>query len=283
MSRLWTLQEGVLAKDLFFRYKGAMISLKLLLGSDLEQISISNVLDQTTGGTLTSLLLPDTKIRAKTADDRIRHLLPNITSRSTTLPLDEPVCLATLLSIDIAPFAGMPTMDNIYTSLPTVPRELAFLQAPRLPTKSLRWAPATLLQQPLQEFTSTTSAGTGNITPQGLVIKAHSIRLKGLVSLGGPKTYRIRVSVGGREHAMQMRVDGCSAAGEGIRESTILLRDGDALDGGRGILVCSVEKDDEGKVQCSYQGGVVLNAQGEDGGKDSIVGEYGGEEEWCVD
>jgi hypothetical protein len=62
-----------------------------------------------------------------------------------TVAADEPICIATLLGLELDDFQGNPTMEAIYRSLNQVPSQLLFVLGPRLDVPGRRWAPSTLM------------------------------------------------------------------------------------------------------------------------------------------
>ena len=96
MTRLWTLQEGRLARNLIFRFRGANASLWDILNHDfgLNDRDIFTNLGVSVDIMLTPLFVESTNI-----SQRFAHLTENLQYRKTTVASDEPICLATLLGL----------------------------------------------------------------------------------------------------------------------------------------------------------------------------------------
>src|ERR1700731_4676931 len=71
-----------------------------------------------------------------------RHILTLLCNCSTSRAIDEPVCLATLLGVDVRPMLDTPRpqrMQKLYTSLGTLPAGLVFLRGPKPNMEGFRW------------------------------------------------------------------------------------------------------------------------------------------------
>ena len=78
---------------------------------------------------------------------RLRRICQAITSRSTSKPHDEAICIASLLgrkAKDYSPMAADQRMKALLTSLDHVLPEFLFCQIPRYDDTGLRWVPKTL-------------------------------------------------------------------------------------------------------------------------------------------
>lgn len=102
-TRLWTMQEGAFAKQLYFQFRGDAVTVSDLcenqnLGmgqyAELSQI-ISDFLLSDTVSAFSGLALD--KIRSEQG----RYILRTIGHRFCTHAKDEPICLSTLLGLDI--------------------------------------------------------------------------------------------------------------------------------------------------------------------------------------
>ncbi|EXJ58384.1 hypothetical protein A1O7_05809 [Cladophialophora yegresii CBS 114405] len=147
LTRLWTLQEGALARSLHFQFADRSI--------DIGQIETALRQDnyaEDFGGSLLAALINyrhanygDMNIPAA---GLIQFLHASGRNRSKSYATDEALCLATLAGLrmeDIARFAREEDrMYHFWQCLRPTPSMMAFWTGPRLKTPGRRWAPATL-------------------------------------------------------------------------------------------------------------------------------------------
>lgn len=169
--RLWTLQEGRLARELFIQFREGAVSISELTSQrPLLQSSDANagVFD------FSLLLKADVESRFSSIQDPQSHftaLVEDLSQRSVTVKTDEPICLATLLGLSLENYDPYPTMVDIYRSLPNIPSDLMFCKQPRLLTRGLTWAPSTFLEEEFVSFnTGKRAPPPGKLSAQGLVI-----------------------------------------------------------------------------------------------------------------
>ncbi|KAK6507949.1 hypothetical protein TWF481_006368 [Arthrobotrys musiformis] len=142
MKRLWTLQEAVLAKKLFF------------LCSDGVAIQLSHVLPEPESmplypaqNDIAAELFRLMKWRGwntYTIGDVARALRWRATSRAS----DETLAIASLLDKDPASLAGLPAavrMKELLLRLKEVPRNILFLSADKMDIDGFRWAPLSFM------------------------------------------------------------------------------------------------------------------------------------------
>jgi hypothetical protein len=104
------------------------------------------------------------------------NIITDMSHRSTTVAADEPICLATLLGMQLEKFDGDPTMVKIYSSYATIPEDIIFIQAPRLQDDGYRWAPFTLLNRNNQAFEP--SMRKGLVASSGFHLRKNGILLR---------------------------------------------------------------------------------------------------------
>ena len=159
MSRLWTLQEGLLPDfdNLYIQYKDRPVLVSELCG-DGSSKPMPHVVESRLRGRLSSMFLDrhefgkdEGSLRGR-QDTRMLTIIRNLQRRRTTKAEDEPVCIATLMNIDLEKFEGMPSMEDIYRYLYRLPRNLIYVRGPRLKTPGFRWAPSTFLEMPISRF-----------------------------------------------------------------------------------------------------------------------------------
>lgn len=141
-SRLWTLQEGWLASDLRVQFANTAVSVDALL----RTFGLASIYPGRMGldDELHKQLRPYFDRSAGAVN--LMSLQRAMHGRRVTVPADEPICIATLLGLDLASFErpGAPTMEEILAQV-KLPEGLLWGEGPRLGTPGFRWAPASLL------------------------------------------------------------------------------------------------------------------------------------------
>ncbi|KAK6526108.1 hypothetical protein TWF281_011145 [Arthrobotrys megalospora] len=142
MRRLWTLQEGVLARKLYFLCgDGQVIQLSDVFPKPQDMLLYPEQTD------IASELFRLTKWRGYgtyTIGDIARALQWRATSRAS----DETLAIASLLDKDPASLAALPTesrMKELLLRLREVPRNILFLNAGKMNIDGFRWAPVSLM------------------------------------------------------------------------------------------------------------------------------------------
>ena len=168
MSRLWALREGFLSKDLVFQFKDGIVSLsELMRNPRYDPPVISDTAITRSWQRFQSLFVDQGAIEsAPSLEERMNCVISNLQCPNATYDEDEPICLATLLNIDIDRFDGLPTMMDIYGKFKNLPVNMLFLNAPRMNISGYRWAPRTFLRQPLKALLR--NEGIGQCTENGL-------------------------------------------------------------------------------------------------------------------
>lgn len=165
MQRLWTLQEGVLSKNLFFEFKGGLLSLSELekLYSAAKYGGLNDDYHHVyRAGWLFSPAMQSLQ-KSETAN-QVAKLWRSSQWRIASHPTDETICLATLLGLDLAPLLEItpdPSKKSeilqklMVTFLYHLDRDIGipsgtiFLPGPKLDQDGYRWAPKTwLFEQP---------------------------------------------------------------------------------------------------------------------------------------
>ena len=142
-SRLWTLQEGWMASDLYVQFSNAALSVDQILRTS----GIASIYPGRMGldDELYKQLKPYFDKTNRTVN--LMSLQRAMHGRRVTEKTDEPICIATLLNLDFATFEpGQPTMEKIFRQV-KLPEGLLWSEGPRLVTHGFRWAPASLLNQ----------------------------------------------------------------------------------------------------------------------------------------
>lgn len=152
--RLWTLQEGRFARNLYFQLNGGSQSLEDF-GNDWgkQMNSTVNMYSSITGNCycLASAafdFIPKEMDKASMVNSFF-PLVAEVQNRSTTRSTDETICFATLLGIDPGPLMETKDQDRMMeTFLQLVKefqREIIFNDFPHLKTVGFQWAPQSFM------------------------------------------------------------------------------------------------------------------------------------------
>jgi hypothetical protein len=201
MRRLWTLQEGVLAYDVYFQLKDGVHSMIDVFNGQREEMSKDNQIiytrfDQDAASVFSPFLQNHrfTKFytnSGKAIDISSSYVLENIWKashwRSTSHRGDEAICLATLLGLDPLPLLNIPDgnheqrMIELLRMMPDIPMTILFQPPPQLSIKGFRWAPSSLLAsfRNAQALPTQRYEVTGKLGPHGtgLIVKMPGLML----------------------------------------------------------------------------------------------------------
>ncbi|KAF4631256.1 hypothetical protein G7Y89_g6870 [Cudoniella acicularis] len=202
MRRLWTLQEGALAKSLYFQFGDVAHSLNQLtllvfqrrgemryraVGRDVynEMLSIMGFFNPISapGGILALL------------DKSLQF-------RSVSVPSDEPLCIGALLGLDLDAILAVPEtqearMQKVWELVAAkhsgIPAQILFFEEERLSTPGFGWAPKSLLNAEHTIFALSTriirwgDPKRGQVTPHGLRVSYPGYRIRLITSYGDNK------------------------------------------------------------------------------------------------
>ncbi|KAL1615618.1 hypothetical protein SLS54_008885 [Diplodia seriata] len=150
--RLWTLQEGLLCYTFLIAFAEGPIQINNTVVTRHEEDHFSNLAHLSSpvvSGMLLNLL--DRQHEPQSLDFH-RQVLTLVPNRSTSRAADEPVCLATLLGIDVRQILDISgeakqtrRMKKLYELLGRIPAQIVFLAGSRLDIDRFRWAPDTLI------------------------------------------------------------------------------------------------------------------------------------------
>ncbi|KAL0572045.1 hypothetical protein V5O48_009923, partial [Marasmius crinis-equi] len=195
-SRLWTLQEGALAKSVDVLFKDRTFTLDEAWGADLSAsdpcgLSRMNSVDfnyilclirgDRTATTSTTSMQP--------ATFSLRFASMALARRATSVKEDEALCLGSLLEADMRQITGVARkqdrMKALWASLPCIPREILFLRERPMEEVGFRWAPRTFLgisDAGNESSVTLGTEGTAWATPEGLRTEAWGLEVVGLPS-----------------------------------------------------------------------------------------------------
>ena len=176
MTRLWTLQEGILGdRNLCIAFSDGIYPLYEMTIDGLLNRSIK---DRLLSGHLYTAILADFAYD-RSQPDRLMGLASTLHRRTTSKREDEAICLATLLSIDVKDLPSNPSLLHVLKCMATLPQEILFTPGPRSEQTGFRWSPQSLLNQvaksyrPFQQVTSLDTRGIKVCT--GITILQNSI------------------------------------------------------------------------------------------------------------
>ena len=183
--RLWTLQEGVLARSLFVQFAdGALAPDQLVPDEYLDPCTDEGPRDWTDLGAFLRLNLDDRfRLRESFIAEAPNATKPELetiadafANRSVTKAMDEAICISTLLNIDTSDLRDRtaPTMDYIYRKV-ELPQDLLFGSGVRLSEPGFRWAPKSFLNQ---EVSSSFGRLKGTLSPRGFTVVKNAVLLR---------------------------------------------------------------------------------------------------------
>ena len=153
-ERLWTLQEGILAKRIAFQFRDTIYhgseSAIHRIGLDAEssdfclRATLMNQYDPFHGFNNMEAAEPGTRLLA---------LRDTLKFRGTSVSSDEALCLGSLLGFEMTSIVQAPKEDKMrifWSNFPQIPTQLVFGGARRLSENGYGWAPETL-RHPLAE------------------------------------------------------------------------------------------------------------------------------------
>lgn len=148
-SRLWTYQEGVLAKALYFQFLDGAIDLEL----EIERLrETPDMMESVT--LVPPLMTTYRQIRffrgeKLSFEEGFLNICSSFSDRTTSVVSDEPICFGTLLGLDVFELAQTPPesrMQKFWKMLPSIPVSILNTNMDKLDTPGLRWAPRTFLR-----------------------------------------------------------------------------------------------------------------------------------------
>lgn len=171
--RLWTLQEAVLAKKLWFQFaSGAFEKISLLSGTvgNFFEAFYNNEIGYYSEGTdYEQEWHVNTALWDNAEVVKISMVWRSLKARTTSNPTDIPLCIAILLDMDIRELLSASIDDRtrkLWSMFPAVPAGILCFPCRKLETNNFRWAAASMDQ----------CAGFGNpighpayVSPDGVV------------------------------------------------------------------------------------------------------------------
>ncbi|KAJ9604147.1 hypothetical protein H2200_011670 [Cladophialophora chaetospira] len=148
LRRLWTLQEGILARsNLYIQFSDRVVNLKkasedLLVQASLGPLLCHPIFEDICATALRKAVILDSNVQWCS---KIVRLWEMLCWRTSTRDGDSPIVLASLLGIDTFELQGIPVdqrMKAIYSSLNVFPQAILFVSGKRIREEGMTWAPA---------------------------------------------------------------------------------------------------------------------------------------------
>lgn len=156
-GRLWTLQEGALARTLIFRFADAMYDVDegtRRLTNRTDDISLELCIKPAILQRLHEFRGFKVAARQQDESETVRALSNALRYRATSVATDEPLCLGALLGLDVGAIvrtAPGERMAKLWGMLRSFPSSFLILPFPRLDVDSCSWAPRSFLLRAANE------------------------------------------------------------------------------------------------------------------------------------
>ena len=147
-SRLWTLQEGRLSKDVNFILSDGILSAKDLLFRSGIEMSMLHDITSEASSLLNSLCFPD--YHGTESQKQIRSIILAMRNRQTSRSSDETICIAGMLGLNPSKLLDSKPehrMQVLLESLESIPPALLFMGEPRIAAEGFRWAPSSFMHR----------------------------------------------------------------------------------------------------------------------------------------
>ena len=142
MRRLWTLQEGAIARDIDFQFANGSLNLRqLILAIKGDRTVLANQV-------ISSIMILRGLAYPLDRNLQLIHLLGALRWRSTSHAEDEATCIATLLELPVEGFLNLSLdkqMPHLLIAIGALPTNLLFSHGPRLNVPNFSWAPHSFL------------------------------------------------------------------------------------------------------------------------------------------
>jgi hypothetical protein len=153
MRRLWTFQEGFVARNLYIQFQEGAVALKTFQSTILEMASSApEFLYWWYDNNFTKCLGIFTNDYSKHIHLVSTAVFRNVQWRSTSHAADETICLATIHGLDTGPLLDIPEtecelrMAWFLENAENLPASVLFQKKPHLTVEHFRWAPSSLMQ-----------------------------------------------------------------------------------------------------------------------------------------
>lgn len=194
--RLWTLQEGVLAKEVVIQFEDESIDFSTAIALahlELQQFLEPESFEYNTLLNMATRLHDLWEAKEQSVSERLLTCLHSeLQWRSTSVATDEPLCISALLGLSLRDIMKANVADRtkqLWTLIQDPPKIVLFWSGERLKEPGFRWAPATLLGAPKSYFlkgllpTTRTPTALGSqeqarLSKDGLIFRSDGLRLR---------------------------------------------------------------------------------------------------------
>ena len=153
-TRLWTLQEGTLAKRLWAQFNDKAVDLDAAF-RDVLLVHRTRMCERRIAIEISGAFSFLRSFQHAALQGQEVHVMcRTIRDRSVTVAADEPLCIATLMSLPAKHIAELPAEERmpqvwryLASETPGIPQYVLFLERPKLSQKGFGWAPRTLLRE----------------------------------------------------------------------------------------------------------------------------------------
>ena len=153
MRRLWTLQEGKLAENVWFQFANEAVNVKTVFTS-LDRRRVPTRVDDWLG---TSIAL-DLCFQIWYRERKVPNTSPvalslsltshSLRTRSVSVPTDEVLCLVNIMNMDltrVTTVAPTKRMEVFWRTFEKIPKSFLFSKASKMAAKGIHWAPSSFM------------------------------------------------------------------------------------------------------------------------------------------
>jgi hypothetical protein len=184
MRRLWTLKEGVLARNLHLQFLDGVVNLAdERKRSEDKVLSVTDNIASDSRQLYSDIEMLNLAIEGSDFEPaKVINVSNALRYRSTSRPGDEAICIATFLGFYTDKVYDLPPDRRILyllSHIPQVPRHLIFMAGRRLRDEGYRWAPASFLNRNTSTDTYSLVAGSpAPRSPAGLSVEFPGFTIK---------------------------------------------------------------------------------------------------------
>ncbi|KAI4282294.1 MAG: hypothetical protein L6R38_003028 [Xanthoria sp. 2 TBL-2021] len=153
MRRLWTLQEGRLAENVWFQFANEAVNVKTVF-TNLNRRRVPTRVDRWLGTSMALDLcfqiwyrvgkVPNTSLVAAS----LSLTSHSLRTRSVSVPTDEALCLVNIMDMDltrVTTVAPTKRMEVFWRTFEKVPKSFLFSKASKMPVEGIHWAPSSFM------------------------------------------------------------------------------------------------------------------------------------------
>lgn len=170
-KRLWTWQEGALAKTLYFAFRDRLFHFDELQTAFLDLESDDWALQNNQYQYEDDLYTFDASLSTATVPT-LYNIVYALSGRKTSVATDEALCLASIADLSLGRILEKRPEDRMlgfWEVFPEIPTYVIFWEGPRLENPGFRWAPKTPLRD---NYRMTWQPGTnGTLSSRGLLVE----------------------------------------------------------------------------------------------------------------